>query len=444
MSLKTVLPAKTIDYSGLVFLEPNIAALSNGSFAVQYEDFTDSNAVSSWVYNAQGQLVGGGPAQPSPIGAEGIGSIAALPGGGYAQAWEEEDDIFTAVYDAQGHQTSTAIIANGASTATTPYVAAAPNGGYVVAWSENLNDIVIAFFNGAGQRITTPITVTNSPGTHGQFGFEDRPVTALSNGNVALAWGAGGDIFTAIYDSQGQLLLAPTNVTNAANVSAGNAHVVPLANGRYALAWSATASNPAQTATWTAIYDAQGNQIAAPKMVGTDGLVDIAPLSNGNYALIWGQTDVFTAIYNPDGQLVASPINVSNTPGLQDNAGKMAPLANGAYALTWVGAMADNSTDIFTAAYSANGGQLVAPVNVSNSPGVVDAFARIAAQPDGTWAVTWSSSDNPLYDQHLAVYHYVNDVSLNTILGPTRISPGISVTDPSLRASRSCRTAASR
>jgi hypothetical protein len=48
---------------------------------VQYENVGNSNAVSWWVYT-QGQLIGGGPALPSPIGPEGYGSIGTLSSGG--------------------------------------------------------------------------------------------------------------------------------------------------------------------------------------------------------------------------------------------------------------------------------------------------------------------------------------------------------------------------
>jgi len=132
-------------------------------------------------------------------------------------------------------------------------------------------------------------------------------VAALANGGFALTWRTGIfgrdiDIYTAIYDAQGQQVLAPFNVTLSAAIVEGNSEIAALSNGNYALFWEGTIGVQQDRSTYTAVFDAQGNQIAAPAVVGPGANPAIAALTNGNYALFWDDgLDVFTAVYNAQG-----------------------------------------------------------------------------------------------------------------------------------------------
>ena len=425
MAFNTILAPKKIDNSGLVFDVPNITALSDGSFAVTYSDFSSPNSVISQVFSAQGQGIAGGAAMPPTVLPEGYPNIAGLSGGGYALAWEQEivvngigtNVIFTAVYDAQGNQVSTPHAASGGiGESSLPDVTALPTGGYVVTWglqvaSDN-SDVAMAVFDNTGQQVGA-VNVSNSPGIEDFIAFRATPVAALSNGNYVVTWSsgtadAGHDIYTVIYNNQGQQVAAPTDVTNSSGVDDGDAQVAALANGGYALSW--TTQGVFQQLIYTAVYDAQGDQIAAPVVVAGGANPGIAALANGNYALLWNNGGIFTAVYDAQGQQISGPVNVSN--GFAD---EITALSNGAYALTWEGQIADGSYDIFTAVYGAQGQQLVAPYNVSNSPGVDDFLATAAAQPNGSYAITWSSQGAILYDENLAIFQFVSDQNVDHV-----------------------------
>ena len=67
----------------------------------------------------------------------------------------------------------------------------------------------------------------------------------------------------------------------------------------------------------------------------------------------------------------------------------MAALSNGAYVVVWEGETADSSYDIFTAVFNSQGEQVVAPLNVSNTPGLDDSFPAVTALADGAYVLTW-------------------------------------------------------
>jgi len=108
---------------------------------------------------------------------------------------------------------------------------------------------------------------------------------------------------------------------------------------------------------------------------------------------------------------------------MADFAEEVTALPNGAYALTWEHVLSDGSVDIFTAVYNAQGQQLVAPQNVTNSPGVDDTIARVAAQANGSYAITWQGPGTIFSAEYLAIVQYVPDSDSISVIG----SPDINI-----------------
>jgi hypothetical protein len=196
-----------------------------------------------------------------------------------------------------------------------------------VTWHRLENsDIYTVAYDAAGVvQGAGPINVTDSPGTADQFSGTDlTPVTALSGGGYALAWtsGSGNDqeIFAAIYSNNGQELVAPLNVSNNPGEADGAVEIAALSTGGYALTWQRAAPGGVFE-TVTAVYDALGNEVAAPTPVaiGPGSASRIAALASGNYALFWTDgADVFSAVYDDQGQQVSTPVNVSNGLGIDE------------------------------------------------------------------------------------------------------------------------------
>jgi len=181
MSFSTILAPIKISPGNSDSLDfPAITALSNGSFAVTYDviDYVDTTQLVSEVFNGQGQLVQETFATPLPHFAEGDPDIAGLSGGGYALAWNvlltwaaiwrpRFTRPFTTTRAIRSRCQWESMRTRICTTPAVPQVTALPAGGYVVTWMIGLqtgaSDIVAAIFDSAGQEVVAPFNVTNSP-----------------------------------------------------------------------------------------------------------------------------------------------------------------------------------------------------------------------------------------------------------------------------------------
>ena len=410
----TVIQAPTDITGPLFIIDPQqIATLSDGDYVLVYDATVGGTHIDilSVVFDAQGQLVGSADTTQSQI--ETMPVATALAGGGYALAWQGfqagPSDLFTAVFNAQGQQTSVpADVSNGAGNGAVafPVLTSLSTGGYAATWQNG--DIFTAIYDAQGQPVVGPIDVSNTPADTGD---NIADVAALPNGNFALAWtnATDGSVLTAVYSAQGLPVAPAAIVTNAGASLQADVRIAALSNGDYALTWDGAIGVTEEI--FTAVYDGQGQQVVAPIDVGSGFEPQIAALSNGNYALVWtsvGVGGVFTAVYNAQGQPLSAPVTVS-TGGGQDNATKVVALSNGDYALTWYGDTGGGFTDVFTAVYSAQGQQLVAPIDVTNSPNIIDFNSTTTALANGSYVISWqSTAGDGFTDISTAIYQFVD------------------------------------
>src|SRR4029079_1654263 len=166
-------------------------------------------------------------------------------------------------------------------------------------------------------------------------------------------------------------------------------------------------------------FDAQGHPIAVPSVVGPGTGSRIAALTNGDYAVVWSDLiEVFIAVYDGQGAQIVAPVTVGGAPGANSfTGGGLTALANGAFALTWDTQAPDGSFDIFTAVYDSQRTQLVAPVLVSNAPGVMGAFETVDARAtaNGSYAIIWQGPGSLLPAEYLAIYQFANDQNIGDI-----------------------------
>jgi hypothetical protein len=418
-----ILAPTNITNSGVAF-DPHIASLSNGGYAVTYNDGAD---VVWTVFDAQGDpVVGGGV----PQGIVELWPAIARVSGGFALAWEDflDSDIYTAVFDEQGQPVAAPVaVSADPDSDTFPLVTTLSTGGYAVTWQNGApgnSDIYTAAYDALGVlQGTGPVNVTDSLTIDDQFGAIGlRSVAALSGGGYAMVWASGTpgveyDIFTAVYGDDGQELVAPVNVSQNPGQADNAPQIAALSTGGYALTWHRNAVGGGFE-TLTAVYDALGNEVAAPAPValGDGSPPRIAALADGNYALFWSNgADVLTAVYDDQGQQVSAPVNVSNGLGA-DSPSDITVLSNGAYALTWTSNFAgvgSVDSDLFTAVFTAQGQQAVAPINVSDSAGVNESSAQLAALANGAYALSWESAPvGGSTDVLTAVYQFL-DVPLS-------------------------------
>ena len=266
MPLNVIQAPTDISNTGLVSFTdpPQLATLSNGGYALTYVYSTDvivTNDVVTKVFDAQGQPVASNVvSQQAVVNPQ----IAALSVGGFALAWEQDiisRQIYTAVFDAQGQQLSLPVdVNNNPNPELLLAVEPSSNGGYVVTWQSQTTpgnyDILLATYDANGQEVVAPINVSNTPSIDDETPYLEATILAvLSNGNYALTWesvtpGGGADIFTAVYDANGQQVAAPVDVTNSINATDNDVEIAALSTGGYVLTWTMvprTTSSPQYT-----------------------------------------------------------------------------------------------------------------------------------------------------------------------------------------------------
>src|SRR5581483_11159635 len=258
--------------------------------------------------------------------------------------WSDTGQLITETFDAQGLATTplTHLTTGGAE--QNPAHAAQADG-YALAWADFSNpggaQIFFAGFDANGEEIGTPVDITaDLPPIY--VGFLNPKMAALSDGNYALVWtgsisgSSQLETFTAVYDGHGNQVVAPVGVTDGGT---GFPQITALADGNYAVAWEGGDGE-----IYTAVSTAQGQQISAPIDVshaaaGDPSEVEVVTLSTGDYAIAWqnGSGGISTAICNAQGQETAGPVVVDADPndGFSGDTQQVTALANGAYVITW-------------------------------------------------------------------------------------------------------------
>ena len=123
-----------------------------------------------------------------------------------------------------------------------PGAAAFPDGRFVIAWDHwsdatGAFDIYYAVLDSTGGLLVGPINLTNNPAGHN----DNQPrANRLNDGNVLLTWdgwhGFGNEIYYAVLDSAGNVVYPVTRLTDMPH-NAYNPDAVGLRNGNTVIAW---------------------------------------------------------------------------------------------------------------------------------------------------------------------------------------------------------------
>jgi Ca2+-binding RTX toxin-like protein len=243
---------------------PQIAALSNGGFAVTWEDNShgaggatgDSNgsAVKAQAFDATGTAVGTEIlVNTATANDQREQQITGLTGGGFVVTWKDDSQsggdtsgaaVRAQVFGAAGAKVGGEILVNTttAGSQQVPHIAALPDGGFVISWqdlSQSGGDtsgsaVRAQVFTATGARVGGEILVnTTTAGDQGDL--SEHQVTALPGGFV-IAWGddsrMGGD--TSGYAIRAQVFAfnndAPAGANAALAATAGSPKVLAAAD----------------------------------------------------------------------------------------------------------------------------------------------------------------------------------------------------------------------
>ena len=324
-------------------------------------------------------------------------AIATLSNGNYVVSYINFDDsravVFSEVFDPQGNLVGAGQTQRfDGESADGAQIVALAGGGYAVTF-DNFPDVRTVVFDAQAQRVSNEAVASSNPPASSSV---VDSMTALPNGGYVVASETftqqGGDVFATIFDAQGLKVAGPINVSNTPNFQDADMHVAALPNGHVAMVWEGVISRgDNDSEMFTAVLDGQGQLVAPPVDVSQtpgagfgDSQPSLAVLSNGDYAMSWtgetavGGLEIYTAVFDGLGNQVAAaePIALGEE-------GHITGLANGNYAISW-----DAGDSVSTAVFDTQGHQLSPSFGVINAAGLtlVDQMATLS---NGDYAIAY-------------------------------------------------------
>ena len=356
---------------------PSVTKLLNGGFAVAYQKyFTDVGGVAIALFDANGnKTTQDFQANTFPTGNSGSyttgvnPTLTTLSNGSFVVVWQGQgsDDssqgIYSQIFTASGTKIGSQTHVNTFITDKQyfPTVSPLSDGGYLVIWNSTgqngrSNGVYAQKFSSVGAKngaefeldsgvdnwgsITQPHAVQltggnlvgiwygadggvkvasggTTPTSLGLGWMYDPVVTALNNGNYAVAKYSGDDVAVNIFTPTGTLvnaasITANTYTTNSQRFPA----IATLNNGNFVVTWN---SNYQDGNGW-GIYAQQftqtgtkvGSEIAVNTTTTGDQLVpQISALTNGGFVIIWGtDSNIYAKEFDSNGTALPPPSNL--------------------------------------------------------------------------------------------------------------------------------------
>ncbi|MGV8988997.1 MAG: calcium-binding protein [Cypionkella sp.] len=245
---------------------PQITALSNGRFAVAFQDFSllntgnpDGADVRVQVFAANGTKIGKEFVAPATaVGTQTEPAIAGLALGRYVVVWTDSsgtggdtsgDAIRSQVFNANGTRFGAEHLVNTTTLGQqiAPTVSALANGDYVVAWSSlgansdgwPVNSVNAQVFHANGVAVGTEYVGNTTAGN--MAGQSEPSITGLSGGGYVLSWtnvsGYDTNINAQMFNANGTTS-GPLFSVNTSTVGGQNASTISgLPDGGFVVAW---------------------------------------------------------------------------------------------------------------------------------------------------------------------------------------------------------------
>ncbi|MBR0962727.1 hypothetical protein JQ554_01445 [Bradyrhizobium diazoefficiens] len=247
---------------------PTVAALANGGFAITWTDDSgeggddDGTSIKAQLFAADGSKVGSEfLVNTQTGGSQDNATITGLANGGFVVTWEDlsgtlGDSDATSVkaqmFAADGSKVGDEFLVNTATASDQlkPTISALPNGGFVVTWYDfsqvggdsSGSGIKAQIYAADGSKVGSEFLV-NTTTANSQF---TPTVTALSNGDFAIAWqdwsGTGGDssgssIKLQVFSADGRKVGGELLVNTSTSSDQSHPSIAGSADGRFVVTW---------------------------------------------------------------------------------------------------------------------------------------------------------------------------------------------------------------
>jgi RTX calcium-binding nonapeptide repeat (4 copies) len=294
------------------------------------------------------------------------------------------------------------------------------NGRFIITWTNyNSGDVVAQIYNADGTRSGSELILNPPTGGH----HFNSAVAALSDGRFVATWSfdsgvanapEGYEIKAQIFSSNGVPIGNELAVNTITFSSQRQGAVAALANGGFVVTWtddSQDADETIQAQVRGQIYSATGVRVGFEFAVNTSasgyqGASSVTGLADGRFVISWDDyshtgTDkdalaVRGQIFENDGSLIGTEINVNTTNVASQGTSSVVALADGRFVITW----ADYSASGADVTGAAIRGQLFSAYGMRsgeefliNTITIGDQFnVAIAAGLNGQFVVTWTDA----------------------------------------------------
>ncbi|HLF95665.1 MAG TPA: DUF4347 domain-containing protein, partial [Methylococcaceae bacterium] len=361
--------------------------------------------------------------------------VIGLRDGGYVTSWEgynggDNHDISGQRYDANGNWVSYSARINASTFGYQDNVsgAALPDGGYVLTWRSFIHDEMEnpLYNNVYTQRYDANGTVIGfDERVNSEFGYSQNPaVAALEDGGYVVIWVSGGqfdtgrDIHALRYYADG------TPQSNWNGISWVNKEfivntywdgdqaeptVAALPDGGFLVVWASQEQDGSGYGIYAQRYDSNGlaekvwngfdwvnNEFRVNNITAGDQTVPVvAALSGGGYVIAWQS-------YGADGDGYGISFKCYDTNGVggteyrpyinalgNQTTPSIAALTDGSFVLTWT----SSDLDVYARRFNASGNFLSDEILVNSYTAGFQGESAVTSLSDGGFLVTWTSED---------------------------------------------------
>lgn len=398
--------------------QPNVTALSNGSFVVVWLDSQASGdaAIRTQMYDATGDAVGrnfdvaSGSHLEAPI-------VTQLTDGGFVIVWVANDgsatqsagSIMAQRFDANGQAVGTVIeidtqVEEENRGVNLHDVTALDGGGYVVGWEVQepgyFNDY-FQIIDGSDVAQLSPATIYSNGNPFDTYGTLDNQIVSNGDGGFSLAYRVFEDLFQSypiifrIYDSSGnQIFQRYFEQTEGSTPYASSINIEALSDGSYAVMRTLRTdiSSTEGTGTVLVIYASDGSVVMDDTFISEDSGDLLSMVALDGSFLVKLSSETTGTEYANDGTVIATNVEIPD--GFLDSVVN----SSGLTASVITGTDSDGSgidLQLFTAmdapvtVISAFGD----PIDVNTDEVGEQTRPDIAVLEDGNFAVVWLDSN---------------------------------------------------
>jgi Ca2+-binding RTX toxin-like protein len=349
--------------------------------------------------------------------------VTALASGGFVAAWQREAGVSLQLFDRDGQKVGTEFsvsVPTSTSVETPVSVAALASGGFVASWAGMTTaqfndgvDIWTQLFDADGQALGAAFRANSTLDNNQQ----QATSTGLADGGFVVAWsaqtngnqGSDVDIRAQLFDADGARVGGEFTVNSTTLLYQLRPEAYALPGGGFLMTWA----NQIQPYFSGQVFDASGNKVGVEFSVNWDfeSQVALAVLADGNLVIAGAVVagELMGQVLSPTGTAIGSPFQINTTAAGQQNMPILTALPDGGFVAAWREAAGNvnffEDGEIKAQLFDASGTRIGAEFMVNPDAAGGQALPNAATFGSGDFGFIWVDYDTQVdVDMHMRLY----------------------------------------